>query len=70
MNEIMPFAAIRMDPETIIQSEVRQRKTNHMLSVICGILKKKDTNELINKAEIDSEIKQTNGYQRGKVEAG
>ena len=40
-----------------------------MISVICGILKKKDTNELINKAEIDSEIKQTNGYQREKVEA-
>ena len=65
----MPFAAIRVDPETIIQSEVRQRKTNHMISVICGIFKKKDTNELINKAEIDSEIKQTNGYQREKVEA-
>ena len=40
-----------------------------MISVICGIFKKKDTNELINKAEIDSEIKQTNGYQREKVEA-
>ena len=27
-KEIMPFAAIWMDPEIIILSEVRQRKTN------------------------------------------
>ena len=27
-NEIMPFAATWMDPEIIIQSEVRKRKTN------------------------------------------
>ena len=27
-NEIMPFAAPRMDPEIIILSEVRQTKTN------------------------------------------
>ena len=27
-NEIMPFAATWMDPEIIILSEVRQRKTN------------------------------------------
>ena len=27
-NEIMPFAATRMDPEIIILSEVSQRKTN------------------------------------------
>ena len=26
-NEIMSFAATRMDPEFIIESEVRQRKT-------------------------------------------
>ena len=25
-NEIMPFAAIWMDPETVIMSEVRQRR--------------------------------------------
>ena len=28
MNEIMPFAATWMDLETVIQSEVSQRKTN------------------------------------------
>ena len=27
-NEIMPFAATRMDPDIIILSEVRERKTN------------------------------------------
>ena len=27
-NEIMPFAATWMDPETVILSEVSQRKTN------------------------------------------
>ena len=29
-NEIMPFAATWMDPEIIILSEVKKRKTNTM----------------------------------------
>ena len=36
-NETMPFAATWMDPEIIILSEVRKRKTNTTISLICGI---------------------------------
>ena len=49
-NEIMPFAATWMDAEIKAISEVKS-KTNIMISLICEI-KKKDTNELIYKAEI------------------
>ena len=34
-NEIMPFAATWMDPETVILSEVREEYC--MTSLICGI---------------------------------
>ena len=50
----MPFAATWMDIEIIIVSEVRQRNTNVMISLICGILKN-DTNEPIYKTEKDSQ---------------
>ena len=36
-NEIMPFTATLMDLEIIILSERSQRKTNIMISLICGI---------------------------------
>ena len=38
-NEIMPFAAIWMDLEMIILSEVSQteKDKNYMISLICGI---------------------------------
>ena len=38
-NEIMPFAATRMDLEIIILSEVSQAEKNkyYMISLICGI---------------------------------
>ena len=41
-NEIMPFAATFMDLEIIIVSEVIQTEKDkyHMISLICGILKK------------------------------
>ena len=58
-NEIMPFAAIWIDREIVILTELsKKEKDNGMVSLICGILKKKkrerDTNELNYKAEIDS----------------
>ena len=39
MNEIMPSAATRMDPESIIPSEVSQTETDkyHMTSLVHGI---------------------------------
>ena len=36
-NEIMTFAVMWMDLETVILSEVRCRKTYHMMLLICGI---------------------------------
>ena len=41
-NEIMPFAAIGMDLEIFILSEVSQivKVKHHMISLICGIEKR------------------------------
>jgi len=38
-NEIMPFAATRMDLENVTLSEVAHKEKNkyHMISLICGI---------------------------------
>ena len=37
-NEIMPFAEMRMDLETVIQSEVSQKEKNKcVLMHVCGI---------------------------------
>ena len=52
-NGIMLFAATWMDLEIVMPSEVSQ--TDIIPPLICEILKKNDTNELIYKAEIDSQ---------------
>ena len=56
-NKIMPFAATWMDLEIVILSEVSQTQKDkyHMISLICGI-KKKGTNELIYKTEVESQM--------------
>ena len=54
-DEIMPFAATWMDLEMIILSEASQTEKDkcYMISLIGGILKKNDANELIYRTEID-----------------
>ena len=54
-NEIRPFAAMWMDLEIVILSEVSQtEKDKYMISLTCEIFLKKGTNELIYKTEIES----------------
>ena len=56
-NELMPLAATSIDLESIILSEVCQTEKDkyHMISLICGIFKKNDTNELTYKTETASQ---------------
>ena len=55
-NKIMPFVATWI--EIIVLSEVSQTEKDkyHMISLLCGILKKNNTNELIYKIEIESQM--------------
>ena len=65
-SEIMPFAAIWMDLETIILRQTEKDKY-HMISLICGLLD--DISELLYKTEADSQAeKSTYGYkgERGR----
>ena len=56
-NKIVPFAETWMDLETVIQTEVSQKEKDkyHIISLICGI-EKNSTDELISKAEIESQM--------------
>ena len=51
-DEIMPSAATWMDLEIFILNELSQRK-KYMIPLICGIERKKDTNEFIYNIERD-----------------
>ena len=66
----MPLAVTWMYPENITVSEINQIEKDkyQMISLICGILKKNDTKELIYKTEIDSQTQKANLWlPKGKV---
>ena len=72
----MPFGATWIDLEIIILSELSQRKTNILWYHLQIESIKKDTNELIYKAETDSLRKLTQlpegkrGQERNRLEFG
>ena len=45
-NEIMPYSAAWMDPESVILSEVRQTRRNIVWHPLMWNLERNDTNEL------------------------
>ena len=69
----MPFAATWMGLEINILSEVSQTEKDkyHMILLVCGILKKNGTNELIYKTRVESQMQKTNLWlPEGKEEEG
>ena len=58
-NEIMLFAAIWMDLEIIILTEVKSEKDKY-ITHMWNLIFKNDTNELIYKTETDLQISKTN----------
>ena len=70
MNEIRLFAVTWIYLKIIILNEVRKMDKYHMLFFYMKS-KKKDTNELIYKTEIDSQTQKTNLWlPKGKGEGG
>ena len=61
-----------MDLGIVISGEISQREEDkyHMILLICGILKKNDTNELIYKIEIDSQTQKTSLWLSKEEEKG
>ena len=61
-NKIVPFAETKIDPETVIQSEVNQKEKNkyHVLTHTCGI-QRNGTDEPICKAEIETDVENKGG---------
>ena len=60
-NKIMPFTPIWMELKTVTLSEVSHTEKDkyHMISLICGIFKKRGgggTNDLIYKTEVESQM--------------
>ena len=71
-NEIGSFVEMWMDLESVIQSEVSQKKKNkyHILMHICGI-QKNGTDDLICKAETETQMQRTMyGHKVGWDELG
>ena len=66
-NEMMLFAAARMDLETVTPSEVSQKKTN-IIYCLHVESKKNGINELIYKTETDSQVLKANMIIGGKGE--
>ena len=60
-NETGSFVEMWMDLETVIQSEVSQKEKNkyHIVMHMCGI-QKNGTDELVCKAEIETQMQRTN----------
>ena len=54
----MPLAITWIDLEIILPSEISQRKTMYDITYMWNL--RNDTNELINKTEIDSRTQKTN----------
>ena len=63
-NEIMPFAATWMDPETVILSAINSEEDKYH-SIAVNVKSKQGTNELISKTESELQMQETNLGHRG-----
>ena len=70
-NEIVPFAEMWMDLETVLQDAVNQKVKNkyHILMHICGIQKNR-IEESVGKAQIETDIEKKTMDGKGRGEDG